>query len=185
MKISLPISKYLVEGLDHHRNGRHIEAFKSFLKAAESGSAIAKLNLWSFMIICNNSEGKGVCPFDESLDYDLFDTQKESVLANEFREHWRGCFRKLVLSAGEIKENEIESIKELSNSAFAHPGRLVFNGSLGDGVKTISSLLKVNSSVTQLELGVLFYYRIRSNIIIRSIEGQFITHSIGFGNEQY
>ena len=74
---------------------------------------------------------------------------------------------------------------------------------LGDsGTTSLSEALKVNSSLTQLNLRVslllsfinwlLFNHipfeqnwRIRRNIIIRSIESQLVTHWIGHGNEFY
>ena len=126
VKISLPVSKHLVEGLDHHKNGRHIDAFKSFLKAAQGGSAIAKLNLLTISMRSKNAGEKEKCPFDESLDFDLFEKQKESVLVEEFGKDWRDDFWKLAFSAGEIQESEIESMKELSNAVFSHPGCLKY-----------------------------------------------------------
>ena len=71
----------------------------------------------------------------------------------------------------------------------------IYNNIGESGATSLSEALKVNSSLTQLDLGVslllnmiyclLFkhfhleqYWFIRSNIIIRSVESQFITHSI-------
>ena len=76
---------------------------------------------------CENKDGNDVCPFDESMELGSFRNLLHSVLKDEFGEDGSG-FLKLVLSVGDIEDSDIEPMKELSNSVFAHPGRLILVG---------------------------------------------------------